>query len=245
MTGVLRSILLLICTCFTCLGTSFAQSAYKADANSPAYKAELSFNSAIKQQSRLYNGPAYPDYAPSVDGSANFQNATTFANGVVVYQGFRFENVPLMYDIHQDKLVSLLSRFSKYSFVSENVTEFYLNDHHFKYITVLDSTKSVIKSGFYDLIHDGKSKVYVRRTKSMQYSLENKLIRYYFIPKTTYYIERNEQYSTISGEGSFLNYFKDRKPELKKLLREKNIKFRKQPEAAMVLLASYYESLTN
>ena len=237
MNNALRSVFVSVFIYLTGGGSSFAQT--------PAYKAELLFNNSIKQQSLLYNGLAFDGYAPNVDGSANFQDLNAFSTGSVVYQGFRFDNLPLMYDIFQDKLISMLGTFSKYSLISDKVTEFYLNNHHFKYLNVVDSTKSVIKSGFYDLIHDGKSKIYVKRIKHMQYSLENKVVRYYFVPKTTYYLERAQNYSVINGEKSFFNYFKDKKPELKKLLKEKKIKFRKQPEDAMILLASYYESLTN
>lgn len=245
MNRALRSILLLAYIYLICPNSSFAQSPSKTSTGSAVNATELFFNSSIKQQSLLNNGPAFQDYPSTVDGSANFQDLNAFSNGVIVYQGFRFENVPLIYNIHQDKLISVLGGFSKYSFISNRVTDFYLNDHHFKYINVIDSTKSVIKSGFYDLIHDGKSKIYVKRVKEMQYSLDNKVIRYFFISKTNYYIERDQKYSTISGEKSFLNYFKDKKIELKKLLKDKKIKFRKQPEDAMILLASHYESLTN
>ncbi len=245
MIKILRSALLLVFACFVGLGIAFAQTTPQANTSSLAHKAELFFNSAIKQQSLLNNGVAFQDYASNVDGSANFQDLTTFVNGSVVYQGFRFDNVPLMYNLHQDRLISSLGRFSKYSFVSDKVSDFYLNNHHFKYIKVSDTTQSIIKSGFYDLIHDGESKIYVRRVRNMQYTLENKVVRYFFVPKTNYYIERDQKFSSISGEGSFMSYFKDKKSELKKLLKEKNIKFRKKPEVAMQLLASYYEGLKN
>lgn len=237
----MKSTLVFIFINLTWISFSLAQST----SNSPVYKAESFFNTSIQTQSRLYNGPAYPGYAFNVDGSANFQDLTAFSNGSVVYDGFRFDNVPLMYDIYQDKLISLLNGYSKYSLISDRVAEFYLNNHHFKYINVIDSTKSVIKSGFYDLIHDGKSKIYVKKIKNMQQVIDNKMVRYYFIPKTYYYIERDQKYSTISSEKSFLSYFNDKKVELKKLLKEKKIKFRKQPEVAMILMASYYENLTN
>jgi hypothetical protein len=237
MNNAIRSVFISVFFYLTCSASSFAQT--------PVTNAELLFNNSIKEQSRLYNGLAYEGYPYTVDGSANFQNLTVFSAGSVIYQGFRFDNLPLMYDIFQDKLISVLASSLRYSFISDRVSEFYLNKHHFKYIKVLDSTKSVIKSGFYDLIHDGKSKIYVKHFKNMQTSLEGKVVRYYFIPKTAYYIERDQKYSVISGEKSFFNYFKDKKPQLKNLLKEKKIKFRKQPEEAMILLASYYESLTN
>lgn len=234
---LMKSLLNFIFINLTCIGFSFAQSAVS--------KPESFFNASIQQQSRLYNGLSYLGYGSNVDGSANFQDLNTFSKGSVVYDGFRFENTPLMYDLNQDKLVSLLGEFSKYSLISNKVTEFHLNDHHFTYINVIDTTTSVIKSGFFDLIYNGNTKILVKRSKSMETSINDNMIRYYFVPKTYYYIARDQKYEVISSEKSFLNFFKDKKIALKKRLKESKIKFRKQPEAAMILLASYYEHSEN
>jgi hypothetical protein len=212
-------------------------------ANSPVDKAESFFNHSIKQQSRLYNGSSFINYGPAVDGSANFQDLTTFINGNVVYDGFRFNNIPLMYDLFEDKVITQRSRFAMYSLVNERVSDFYINNHHFKYVNVIDTITNIIKPGFFDFIFEGRSKILVKRKKTMQQTIENRTLRYYFVPKTLYYLEKDQKYYVISGKRSFLNYFKDKKTELRKRLKESKIKFRKNPDEAMVLLATYYESL--
>jgi hypothetical protein len=213
--------------------------------NTAIEKAESFFNSSIKQQSRLLNGPSFQNYGTNVEGSANFQDLTTFTQGDVIYDGFRFNNIPLMYDLYQDKVISLVTKSAMYSLVSEKLSDFYLNNHHFKYINVIDTTTSIIRPGFFDVIFDGKVKILAKRVKKQQYSIGNQDKQYYFVPKTTYYLERNDKYEIINGESSFMNLFKDKKNELKKHLKDKKIKFKKQPEEAMILLATHYESLPN
>ena len=242
MNNFLRFTLLSIVIHLIGLSFSFSQSAPIINTNSPIYKAEAFFNSSIKEQSLLFNGTFFKDYPETVDGSANFQDLQTFSKGTIFYHDFRFDSIPLMYDLYEDKIISLLNN-NKYALRSDKVSDFYYNNHHFKYINVIDSTKSVIKSGFYDMIYEGKSKILVKRTKTLQVSQDDKSIRYYFQPKTYYYLERGGKYQSITGEKSFLSYFEDRKAELKKQLKENKIKFRKSPEAAMVLLATYYEKL--
>ncbi len=210
--------------------------------NTPIEKADSFFNKAIKQQSRLFNGPAFQNYGSNVDGSANFQDIKSFTNGSVIYDGILFDNIPLMYDLYEDKVISLLSRSTMFSLVSQKLSDFYLNNHHFKYINVIDTATSIIKPGFFDIIYDGKLKVLAKREKKLQYAINNQDMRYYFVPKTTYYLARNDKYEAFSSESSFLNLFKDKKNELKKHLRNNGINFKKKPEEAMILLATYYEN---
>jgi len=229
-----------------CLSIVHAQlSPQDSTLSSPIRKAESFFNTSIKQQSRLYNGTFFQGYGSIVNGSANFQDLTTFIIGDVIYDGFRFNGIPLMYDLYEDKVITQLSRLAMYSLVSEKVSDFYINQHHFKFVHVIDTTTSVIKSGFFDFIFDGRSKILVKRKKTMQPSLENANYRYYFVSKTLYYLEKDHTYYVIKNKNSFLNYFKDKKSELKKHLKESQINFRKNPEEAMILLATYYESLLN
>ncbi|MES2651099.1 MAG: hypothetical protein V4663_05135 [Bacteroidota bacterium] len=241
----MRRALNLILINLICTALTFAQSTKKTDSISSVRIAESFFNSSIKQRSLLFNGPLFQGYAPNVEGSANFQDLMTFSNGSIVYQGFRFDGIPLIYDIYQDKIISLIDGSLKYSFQNDWISEFNLNGHHFKHIQVTDTVNSVIKPGFYDLIYDGKSRIFVKRTKIMEFLLNGKYITYYFTPKTYYYIERGGKFKVIKGKKSFLNYFKDRKPELNKHLKQNKIKFNRKPEEAMILLVSFYERLPN
>ncbi len=226
------------------LGAAHAQT-LKSDsiANSPIEQAEALFHSGIKQQSRLLNGIAFKNYASNVEGSANFQDLVGFTNGDVVYDGLVFNNIPIMYDLYEDKVISLFSKSTMFSLISEKVSDFYLNNHHFRYINIIDTTKSVVKSGFFDVIYDGKIKILVKRSKKIQLSLGSGDLTYYFVPKTNYYLEMSGDYVNVDSEKSFLELFKDKKTELKQHLKAEKIKFKKAPEEAMIRIATYYENL--
>jgi len=226
-----------------CLSVSFAQTAkLDSTSNTPVEKAESFFNIYIKQQSRLFNGPSFKNYGSNVLGSANFEDDSAFVVGNVIYDGMSFNDIPLMYNTYEDKVISLRNKSTMFSLVSQKVSDFYLKNHHFKYITVLDTTKSVIKPGFFDMLHEGKLNVLAKRSKKLQLSLNSKEVGYYFVPKTTYYVQNGDKYSEVSSESSFLNLFKDKKNDFKKYLKDNKINFKKKPEEAMILLAKYYES---
>lgn len=229
---------------FCCITLSFAQPSNKTNQSSPSYSAELFFNTSINQQSRLFNGIPFQDYFYNVLGSANFNELTSFTLGTIIYDGSRFDSIPLMYNLHLDKVIVPKNELSKYSLISAKVSDFYLNDHHFKYIAVADTTTSIIKPGFFEMIFEGNSNVLAKKTKTMYEKIENQRdLSFRFSSKTTYYLERDKKYYLITGEASFLNHFKDKKDELKKHLKENKIKFRRTPEDAMALLAKHYETL--
>ncbi|MEJ5993802.1 hypothetical protein WG904_05155 [Pedobacter sp. Du54] len=226
-----------------CLSIAHAQTPKLDSAlNTPIEKAEWFFNAHIKQQSRLFNGPSFKNYGASVVGSANFEDDSTFVMGNVIYENIPFNNIPLMYNIYEDKVISLLNTSTMFSLISQKVSDFYLKNHHFKYINVIDTTKSVIKPGFFDVLYDGRLKILAKRMKKLQLTLNSKEVGYYFVPKTTYYLENGTKYAVISNESSFMNLFKAQKNEFKKHLKDNKINFKKKPEEAMILLAKYYES---
>lgn len=209
--------------------------------------AENLFNKGIKQQSLLYNGYAYEGHLKSITGSPYFQDTPDFTSGTVVYDGFSHRNIPLKYDIYQDKLISLLANgVSMFSLINEKVSDFYLYQHHFVYINVADTTvNNPLKKGFYDLIYNGKSQILVKRTATVQTTTSMYGVENFFTQKNAYHLKKDNKYYRISNESSFLKLFKEKKNELKQHLRASNIKFKKNPEQAMIILVTYYESLPN
>ena len=208
---------------------------------------EVYFNKTIIGQSRFFNGPFYQFYLPQIRGSAYFQDTQEFTNGSVMYDGFLYENVPLLYDLYRDILVSkLYDGNSKFSLVSEKVTGFKIHSHKFIYLSNENEAEQSIKlAGFYDLLYDGSIKVLSKRSKIMQEVNEAPYVRKFFVSKNSYFLEKNKVIYQFGKEASFLNLFKDEKADMKKFLKKNNIKFKENPEQAMVLLAKYYDSLPN
>src|SRR5271154_5846993 len=78
-------------------------SSFLAKANEKAVEI---YTQSIGSQANLYNGVEYRGYAEnrSDKGHAYFIN-NDWADGTIDYDGSRYENVPLMYDLVTDKVI--------------------------------------------------------------------------------------------------------------------------------------------
>jgi hypothetical protein len=211
---------------------------------------ESNFRKAMGQESRLYNGPEYQLYDRSIKGNAFYPlDVTTWQNGEVNYDGIVYKGVPMQYDIYRDQLTAVLyNRFSIYTFLSDRVHDFTVADHHFVRIVAdsINNNNSGITTGFYDQLYEGKIDVFVKRVKTIQNSTSSiGTPETYFSAKDEYYIRKSHTFYNISSKSSFLNVLKDKKSLLQKYIRDNNIDFRDNREAAMVQIASYYDHLGN
>lgn len=248
-----KSIQLLSITCLLSIAickNSFAQ-AVRRDSSSQQNALNNTLNyyyTSLGKQSPLYNGTEYYLYDPLIKGNAYFLDVNAFAPGSVYYDGALYTGVPMLYDLYIDKVAVLLyNNFSKFSLVNQKVQSFDFLGHHFVNINADTlSNNTIIKSGFYDELYKGKCGVLAKREKNIQtttggqYGPES-----YFNPVKNYYVQKNKTYYRVSGKSSFIDVFKDKKKELQQYIKASQINFRKDPEEAMVKIASYYDHLTN
>ncbi|HWZ15983.1 MAG TPA: hypothetical protein VNW95_12165 [Mucilaginibacter sp.] len=236
--------------CIIACKTSIAQTA-PVDSSSQQHafnNAVILYNTSIGEQSPLYNGPEYFFYDPTTKGNAYFMDVNAFTPGSVYYDGVYYTGVPMLYDLYSDEVAVLLyNHFSKYSLIKYRVKSFDFLDHHFVNIDVDTlSGGSSIKSGYYDELYNGKTEVLVKRSKSVQTNTGGVTAsERYYSPSRDFYIRKNKVYYSVSSQGSLLDIFKDKKKELQQYVKANEIRFRRDPEDAMVKVATYYDHLTN
>lgn len=247
------------CTClsiaigFICLFTgksSFAQSA-PGDSSSQQNafnNAVIWYNTSLGNQSPIYNGPEYYSYDPTIKGNAYFMDINAFTPGSINYDGVYYSGVPMLYDLFSDEIAVLLyNHFSKFSVRKDKIRSFDFLGHHFVNINA-DTARgtSGIRSGFYDELYNGRSEVLVRRSKSIQTNSGGTLgAEKYFSPAKDLYLKKNNTFYNISGQGSLINVLKDKKQQIQQYIKANQIRFRSDPEEAMVKIATYYDHLTN
>jgi hypothetical protein len=211
--------------------------------------AELRYRTALGEASPLYNGPEYYFYDPYLKGNAYLFDLNTFSKGSVYYDGMFYGDVPMLYDLYSDQLVVLLyNHFSKFSLLKERVKSFDLLNHHFININAdtIAHNPANMKSGFYDELYEGRSAVLVKRSKSIQVNTGGTLgAESYFNPSKDFFLKKNNTYYSFGKQGSLLDLLKDKKKELQQYIKANQIKYRRDPEDAMVKIVSYYDHLTN
>lgn len=200
------------------------------------------YQKAIGPQSRLYRGDAYEFYDVFAIGNPYYRDSLAFKNGTVKYDGIIYKNIPLLYDLYRQVLVTYLyDNYSKVALISDIVTEFDLRGHHFINF-IPDERNQKMDNGFYDELYNNKLQVLVKRIKTRQEeSLTAKKI---FYEKTTYYLKKDGIYYTVNNKGQLLDVLSDKKKELKKYIKEKHIDYPDDRDRALLMLVTYYNEIS-
>lgn len=228
---------------------SFGQS---ADADTTARQAKIDnivagYYSSIGEQSRLYSGTEYNFYNKLIKGSAYYTESSEFTTGTVEYDGFEYKNLQLMFDLVKGSVVMQLpSKIVSIELVTNRVQSFDIFGHHFVMIDALTQPNGVkLASGFYDLLYKGKTEFIAHREKTIQASSSVTLDSFFTDEDTTMYLKINGSYSSFSSKNSLLNLLKNKKPELKKFIKDNQIDFHDAKEQSMVKVIAYYDQINN
>ena len=219
----------------------------KAQNNTPAtlpiiVKAGDVYNPFIEKQSRLYNGIEHIGYAYKIKGHAYFLQRE-LAIGTVAYDELEFANVLMLFDLLKDQvIIQHLNGFSKVGLVSEKIKEFTLLNHRFIRLQADSAAGSPITTGFYDELYTGLLKVLVKRGKFIEETIKDELERE-FIQTNVFFIQKEGRYYAIKNYKGLLTVLKDKAPGVKQYLRKNRIKFRKDPENAILKASVYYDSI--
>lgn len=238
---------LLLIGLISCYGLVGAQVKIDSSSEDPALlQANQFFTSAIKDQTRLYNGREYNFYL-GFEGVAYFQTRLFDEKAGLIFDDVKYENVPLILDLYKQKLITILQNpVVKLELATEKVTSFNLYGHYFiNTEMVVENNKKEVVSGFFDQLYLKKSKILVKRTKTLQEKVGSQTLKKQFVDKNFYYLEKAGKIYQFNGEKKLLALFDDKKNEVRRYLKETNIKFKENPEEAIIKMITYYDKLMN
>jgi hypothetical protein len=209
--------------------TSLPDTAVSRQANWNAIEV---YHRYMGEESRLYNGIEHYGYLPFNNGHPYFA-VDSMQNGSVRYENAWYRNVPLLYDIVRDELVTTNTVGDLVSLSGIKVNEFYLPGHHFINIA----------NEYYDLLALGKIVLEARRIKKVEESIENlQVIRNIHVADRYDVVVNGERHS-IGNLHALLAFMKDSKREVNQDLRRKKIKYRRTHEQALVEAVTYYNQI--
>jgi hypothetical protein len=229
-----RPILLVAALALLSLNTAMAQqndTTFLADAKKNAIRY---YTQSIGVSSHLFNGSEYKEYKQQRDEHPYLYDDIMF--GSVKYGEEVYDNVPLYYDLERDQLVTSYAQGAKVQLLRSKVEYFDIDTHRFVH---LDNDK--VAEGYYDLLYNGNMKFYVKRQKVLTIKMNGNDADNIFEQRIKYYILKNGVYHSIKSKGSVLGLMKDKKKELKRVLKEEKLKFGKNREKAVTRLLQSYE----
>lgn len=199
------------------------------------------YKEATFQGQNLNNGRVYYIYDSRMEEHQFFENRK-WDHGAVIFEGQRFDSIPMIYDIVKDELVIRHLNGDPMILPSEKVEAFSNNGQVFKWFESGKGIESQMRTGFYNIFYEGPSRLLIRRSKVRQEKIVDKRVISIFPQKDFYYVRKGNQYHFVRTKKSVLNLFPEHKRAMRKVLRDENIKFRSDRAQAIGRMVATYDA---
>jgi hypothetical protein len=200
---------------------------------------------SIGDNSHLYNGSEYVPASYRRDLNPFFMTSL-LTKGSLFYDGFRYDDVAIAYDIVEDKVVTYRSdQRYRVQLAGDKIGYFSILGHLFIRIVPDSTNAQQMDLGFYDQLYDGKLQVLAMRKKMIKESIVQNVDTTQIVEQDSYFIQKEKKYYPVGSQHTLLEILKDRKKDLKKYMRENKIRFKANPENAIILAAKYYDQIKN
>jgi hypothetical protein len=197
----------------------------------------------IEGQELIYSGSLYKELLRTNESHPYFLTAEwTFES--VRFEGEKFDNVPLLYDIIADLLITESVTGNTQALPRDRVDNFSIQGHFFERVENKDFQNSLPRSGFFEVLYNGKTKVLCLRQKQLQEKADNNKIEMDFYEKWKYFVLRDGRYFQVKSKSSIIKLLADRKAELRSFVKRNNHLLTKNPDVALPAITREYDSLT-
>ncbi len=188
----------------------------------------------------VYNGIEHVGYMASIEGIP-YYSSLEWIKGTMVYRDQPYAGVDLKYDLIRDEVI--LRHFNGYvgvTLFTPRLQSFTLGDKKFVNL----SNASGRSTGFYEELVTGTAGVYAKRSKKINETLLATGVERKISASNAYYILKDGVLHGVRNEKSVLELFKDHKSEIRAHLKGRGLKFRKNPEAYLLVVANHYNQLS-
>jgi hypothetical protein len=97
-----------------------------------------------------------------------------------------------------------------------------------------------LKTGFYQQVAEGDATVLVRRIKKIDEKIEGFAVERKFITVDQYYLLKDSNYHAIHNKKAMFRLLKDKKLNMGRLLKQQQLKFKRDKEKSIVAMATFY-----
>ncbi|WP_139237239.1 hypothetical protein [Pontibacter akesuensis] len=227
-------------------GSAFAQGAAADTAFLQSSKAQAvaAYKKALGAQTQLYNGTEYVDYKLPYFEGHQFFASNAAENGHVFYDGTWYTDVPILYDLVRDEVIIPYSTTGlKMKLIGSKIDTFQVHDHLYVRLQPDSAGATALQPGFYDLLYSGDTQFLMKRIKQMEDRATQDGMEGEFRNVDKYFIKKDGVYHQVGSKRAVYRVLEDRKKELKKFASSQQLKFRKEKEAAILAIVTYYDSL--
>lgn len=188
----------------------------------------------------LYNGEMHYAHPKFKNGGHAFFYNDSYTTGTIVYDGFRYENMQLMYDLVRGQLM-ILNGDGGIVVQPEHLDFFSLHGRNFINIKAGAESKN-FASGYYELLYDGRIALLARRVKKVTENVTDHIERE-VEEVVNYYLLKDSVYTRIKSKQDLFKLLSTTQNENQHYIKANNLDFNRNREDSFLKLVSFHDSL--
>lgn len=207
------------------------------------------YHQFLSPETGLYDGSEYTynTYYPiQINEGDPFFLSKNFYTGAVFYNNVLYEKVPLLYDIIKNELlIHDPSNIYIIRLNNERVGWFTIWGHTFIRLIFDSANNSQMRTGFYDLLYNGKTSLYRKDSKTLNENTASAQgINRYVVETNEYFIKKENQFYKVTNKKSLMVVLKNKKKEIGQFIKKNKLNLRKNKNGALIKIAAYYDGIT-
>jgi len=190
----------------------------------------------------LLNGRIWWNQYSRVTGDQFFLG-NIFLKGSVTFNGRKFDNLDLKYDIHNDELILSIKSYPVIILNKEMVDSFslVLGNRIFHIINAGNDTSGVLR-GYVNVLYYGPSSLYVKFIKKIQpLAVDGKNDLFY--QEHLVFLRKGSEIVPVEGKRKLMNLLEDKKKEVRDYLKNNRIKVMQKDPYTFIPVLKYYDSI--
>lgn len=204
--------------------------------------ASAAYLKLMGENASLFNGAEYVSPRQQIDGFPFYRQENKY-NGSLYFSGVWYFNLPIHLDLVNDKILMWSFDDSRLLMLnSEKIDRIKLGETQFVNASLISNPAISAKTGFYQLVYDGKIKVLAKRQKVVVQKSSSDRTFAFYKQFTKYFIVVNDKWSEVSSKNSVLSILSDKRDDLKGYINKEKLNYKKSTELFLEKVLSYYET---
>lgn len=203
---IIKRLLFLASLCIFIIAGSNAQSFQQNQENSTEFNRMINiYHSWAGPHDPVYNGREYERYAFYINNGLPYFITDTLVNAKMVYDGIQYNQIPLLYDLIADELITKSYDGKKMiKLVKQKVDSFNLNGAWF--ISIHHGNRDM-PEGYYQVLHDGNTLVLKKEVRRIENDIKyGEQLQKNIKSKVTYYVKEKDQYRKVNNNSTIKYY---------------------------------------
>jgi len=205
-----------------------------------SYSPVIQQNPSDKQV--ILNGRIWRNQYTKASGDQFFLT-NTFVKGSLFFNGKKFDNLDLMYDIAGDELIMSIVSHPTIFMNKEMVDSFdiVVGNKNYHIINTGTDTSDLLR-GYVNVLYDGPSALFVKYTKKLQpLAVDGRYDLFY--QEHSMYLRKNKDILAFEGKRDLLKILEDKKVEIKDYMKTGKVKLKRKEPDTFIPILEYYDGL--